>query len=306
MNLFTQLFAVCSISLRGLPHRAASSAVIVIGTAGVVAVLLSVLALSTGLAGTLTATGSPERAIVLHAQASNEFGSTLAHGAIATILDAPGIARDAARKPIASAEVLAAVNLARVDNGRLSALTLRGVSPGALQALRPELHIVQGRLFQSGLRELVVGRSAQERYAHLGVGSHVRFGENDWTVVGSFDSGGGAHDSEVLADADTVLAAYQRGTYNSVFVRLARPDALQTLRTALQHDRSQTGAGAVGGRDQSVVTAADDRNVGFYVRFLRFGLNGSPTTYLPRLFKLSSTSSQPIGVNAPQSCGRAS
>jgi putative ABC transport system permease protein len=236
MNLFTQLFAVCSISLRGLPHRAASSAVIVIGTAGVVAVLLSVLALSTGLAGTLTATGSPERAIVLHAQASNEFGSTLAHDAIATILDAPGIARDAARKPIASAEVLAAVNLARVDNGRLSALTLRGVSPGALQALRPELHIVQGRLFQSGLRELVVGRSAQERYAHLGVGSHVRFGENDWTVVGSFDSGGGAHDSEVLADADTVLAAYQRGTYNSVIVRLARPDALQTLRTALQHD----------------------------------------------------------------------
>ena len=95
MKTFTQLLAVSSISLRGLPHRAASSAVIVIGTAGVVAVLLSVLALSTGLAGAMTATGSADRAIVLHAQAANEIGSSLAHDAVATILDAPGIAKDA-------------------------------------------------------------------------------------------------------------------------------------------------------------------------------------------------------------------
>src|SRR5665213_510870 len=94
MNLFKQLFAVSSISLRGLPQRAASSLVIVIGTAGVVAVLLSVLALSTGLAGALTATGRADRAIVLHAQAANEIGSNLPHAALATILDAPGIAKD--------------------------------------------------------------------------------------------------------------------------------------------------------------------------------------------------------------------
>ena len=236
MNLFKQLIAVSSISLRGLPHRAASSVVIVIGTAGVVAVLLSVLALSTGLAGTLTATGSADRAIVLHAQAANEIGSNLAHDAIPTILDAPGIAKDANHKAIASAEALASVNLQRRDNGKLSTLTLRGVAAQQLQALRPELHLVHGRLFHSGLRELIVGRSAQERYANLGVGSHVKFGENEWTIVGDFDSGGGAHDSEVLGDIDTVLAAYQRSTYNSVIVKLANKDALATLRAALLHD----------------------------------------------------------------------
>jgi putative ABC transport system permease protein len=107
MKLMSQLLAVCSISLRSLPNRAASSAVIVMGTAGVVAVLLSVLALSTGLAGALTATGSPDRAIVLHQQAANEIGSSLPRESIATILDAPGIAKDLAHRPIASAEAIA-------------------------------------------------------------------------------------------------------------------------------------------------------------------------------------------------------
>src|SRR5579863_9054566 len=119
MKLMTQLLAVSSISLRSLPSRAASSTVIVIGTAGVVLVLLSVLAFSTGLADSLNATGRADRAIVLHQQAQNEIGSSLPHDSIATILDAPGIAQDAAHRPIASAEAIASVNLPRLDNGKL-------------------------------------------------------------------------------------------------------------------------------------------------------------------------------------------
>ncbi len=236
MRLFTQLFAVSSISLRSLPNRAASSAVIVIGTAGVVAVLLSVLALSTGLADALTATGSADRAIVLHAQAANEIGSSLAHDAIPTILDAPGIAKDAVHKAIASAEAIASVNLPRRDNGQLSALTLRGVSTDELLSLRPEIHMVQGRMFRSGVREIIVGKSAQERYADLGVGDQPKFGGNQWTVVGVFESGGGAHDSEVMGDIDTALAAYQRSTYNSVIVKLDGSKGFAALRAALLHD----------------------------------------------------------------------
>ncbi|HTV80918.1 MAG TPA: ABC transporter permease [Steroidobacteraceae bacterium] len=236
MKLLTQLVAVSAISLRGLPHRAASSIVIVIGTAGVVAVLLSVLALATGLASTLTSTGSADRAIVLHADAANEVASSLPHDTIPTILEAPGIAKDTSHKAIASPEALASVNLTRIDNGKLSTLTLRGVSPEQLLALRPELHLVHGRMFHSGLRELIVGRSAQERYANLGVGQHVKFGNNEWTIVGDFDSGGGAHDSEVLGDIDSVLAAYQRSTYNSVIVKLDGDHGLATLKAALLHD----------------------------------------------------------------------
>jgi putative ABC transport system permease protein len=236
VKTFTQLLAVSSISLRSLPHRAASSAVIVIGTAGVVAVLLSVLALSTGLADALTATGSVDRAIVLHAQAANEIGSGLAHDAIPTIIEAPGIAKDADHNPIASAEAIAAVNLPRLDNGKLGALTLRGVSTNELLKLRPEMHIVQGRMFKSGLREIIVGKSAQERYANLNLNSVANFGGNQWTVVGVFESGGGAHDSEVMGDIDTALAAYQRNSYNSVIVKLDGADGFNRLRAALLHD----------------------------------------------------------------------
>lgn len=236
MSLMTQLLAVSSISLRSLPSRAASSAVIVIGTAGVVAVLLSVLALATGLSGALNATGSADRAIVLHKQAANEIGSSLPHDSIATILDAPGIAKDPDHRAIASAEAIASVNLPRLDNGKLSTLTLRGVSTDELQRLRPELHLVKGRMFKPGLREIIVGRAAAERYANLGLGNQPTFGGNQWTVVGIFDSGGGAHDSEVMGDIDTALAAYQRTTYNSVILRLAGPGALEQLRAALLHD----------------------------------------------------------------------
>ena len=236
MKLMTQLLAVSSISLRSLPSRATSSAVIVIGTAGVVAVLLSVLALATGLSGALSSTGSADRAIVLHQQAANEIGSSLAHDSVATILDAPGIAKDSAHRAIASAEAIASVNLPRLDNGKLSALTLRGVSLDQLLQLRPELHLVKGRMFSSGLREIIVGKAASERYAGLSIGDQPKFGGNQWTVVGIFESGGGAHDSEVMGDIDTALAAYQRTSYNSVIVKLAGPGALEQLRAALLHD----------------------------------------------------------------------
>jgi putative ABC transport system permease protein len=236
MKLMTQLLAVSSISLRSLPSRTISSAVIVIGTAGVVLVLLTVLALATGLSGALSTTGSADRAIVLHQQAANEIGSSLPHDSVATIVDAPGIAKDSAGRAIASAEAIASVNLPRLDNGKLSTLTLRGVSSGELQLLRPELHLVKGRMFQSGLREIIVGKAASERYANLGIGGQPKFGGNQWTVVGIFDTGGGAHDSEVMGDIDTALAAYQRTTYNSVIVKLAGPDSLERLRAALLHD----------------------------------------------------------------------
>ncbi|HEV2704207.1 MAG TPA: FtsX-like permease family protein [Steroidobacteraceae bacterium] len=236
MKLTTQLLAVSSISLRSLPSRVASSAVIVMGTAGVVFVLLSVLALSTGLADSLNETGSADRAIVLHQQAANEIGSSLPHDSVATILDAPGIAKDPAHRAIASTEAIASVNLPRKDNGKLSTLILRGVSTDELLRLRPELHLVQGRMFTAGLREIIVGKAASERYANLGLGGRPNFGGDQWTVVGIFDSGGGAHDSEVMGDIDTALAAYQRTTYNSVVLKLDGPTGFSTLRAALQHD----------------------------------------------------------------------
>jgi putative ABC transport system permease protein len=127
------------------------------------------------------------------------------------------------------------VNVPRADNGLLGALTLRGVSPEAFE-LRPELRLVEGRIFRSGVRELIAGRAAQARFHGLAVGNHVLFDNNDWLVVGAFDSGGGAHDSELLADASTVLSVYQRTAYNSVTVKLTGPGALEALHKKLTSD----------------------------------------------------------------------
>ena len=222
-------------NLRSIPQRYATSLVIVTGIAGVVAVLLAVLSLSTGLTHALTLTGRPDRAIVLHAQSNSEVGSSLPHDWIVTITNAPGILHGADGKPIASAEMLATVNVPRRDNGLLGSLTLRGVSPKVFE-LRPEAVLVDGRMFRPGLREVVAGRAAQSRFKNLNVGSRVKFGDSEWTVVGTFDSGGGAHDSELLADTETVLSAYQRTTLNSVTVKLSGPGALKELNAALTKD----------------------------------------------------------------------
>jgi len=235
MRAFRQVAAVVTFNLRSLPQRARTSFVIVIGVAGVVAVLISVLALSTGLVHALTATGRPDRAIVLHKEALSEVSSSLPRQTVFTLLEEPGIARDATGKPIASAEMLVSINIPRRDSGALGTLDLRGVSPQAFE-LRPEIQLTAGRVFKPGLRELIAGRGAQERYRGLEVGRRIRFDDNEWTVVGAFASGGGAHDSELLADADTVLSAYHRTTFNSVTVRLDGPGALAALNKAVSKD----------------------------------------------------------------------
>jgi putative ABC transport system permease protein len=235
MSLLKQIGHVVSTNLRSLPQRYATSLVVVIGITGVVAVLIAVLSLSTGLTHALSATGRPDRAIVLHAQSNSEVGSSLPHDWVPTILDAPGILRGKDRKPIASAEMLASVNVPRRDNGLLGTLTLRGVSPNVFD-LRPEGRLVDGRMFRPGLREVIAGRATQSRFKGLDVGDHVKFGDSEWTVVGAFDSGGGAHDSELFGDLETVLSAYNRTSLNSVTVKLAGPGAYDQLKASLSKD----------------------------------------------------------------------
>jgi putative ABC transport system permease protein len=235
MRVLQQITAVVSMNILSLPQRYATSLVIVVGIAGVVAVLISVLSLSTGLQHTLAATGRFDRALILHAQSLDEVGSSLSRESVLTILDAPGIARGPDGKPIASAEMLATINLPRRDNGQLGTLTLRGVSDQVL-ALRPELHLTGGRMFRAGLHEVIAGRATQDRFRGLDIGRRIQFGPNEWTVVGTFSSGGGAHDSELFADADTVLSAYQRTTFNSVTVQLAGADGFERLSKALSGD----------------------------------------------------------------------
>jgi putative ABC transport system permease protein len=221
---------------RSLPQRIGPSLVIVLGIGGVVGVLIAVLSVSRGLANTLATTGRDDRVIFLHADANSESASALTRDVALRLMDAPGIARTAAGKPIASAEMVAMVNLPRGAGRSLGMLTVRGVSPEVL-VLRPEMKLVAGRLPTRGLNELLAGRAAQIRFGTLDVGQQVKLGNTQWAVVGAFTSGGGdAHEAELLADADTLLSSYRRTTVNSVIAKMTSAEAFQTLQAATVND----------------------------------------------------------------------
>jgi putative ABC transport system permease protein len=236
MNGLRQILAVVDMNLRNLPQRLGASLVIVIGTAGVVAVLVSVLALAAGFSRAAANTGSPDRAIILSTGAPSEAMSSIQSDSVPNIISAPGIARDRQGQPIAQAETLAQVQVSQRGGGELINLTLRGVDANGAK-LRPEIHMVAGRIFRSGVHELIVGQTAQAQYAGLGIGSHLSFQNGDWVVVGTFGSTQPSLlESELLADAPTLLSAFQRNWFTSITARLKDTQSLDELQRAIKAD----------------------------------------------------------------------
>jgi len=231
MSTLTEIRAITDINLRNLPQRARTSLVVVIGIAGVVAVLISVLSLATGLTRTLSSTGRAERAIVLYGSSQSEIESNISRDAVLTVMDLPGIKRDTDGKPLASADVVASIWLAKRD-GQKGSVAFRGVTAKSF-AVRPEIKLIEGRQFQTGLREVIVGKTALQRFAGLSLGSQVVSGDAQWQVVGIFESAGSAYESELIADADTVLSAFRRTTFNSVSVWLDSPTSFDTVKAAV-------------------------------------------------------------------------
>lgn len=231
-----QAASATSVGVSTLPQRIGSSSVIVIGIAGVVAVLVSLLAMGVGYHDSLSKSGSADTAIVMRGSSASEVSSVLDHTSSNVIGEAPGIARDASGKPIASPELVVAANLPLSDgSGDEGSVQVRGIGEQAW-ALRPEAKLVAGRKFKPGLRELVAGKGAQRQFAGLEPGHQIKLGSETWTVVGIFDAGN-AMDSELWADADMVAAAYRRGSSRtSVFVRLTSAGAFGTLKAALKGD----------------------------------------------------------------------
>jgi putative ABC transport system permease protein len=232
MNLFKQIGAVTLMNFRSLPHRVGTSVVIVIGIAGVVAVLVSVLAMSTGMIRTMEQSGRDDRAIVMRNGSAAETASALGRDAARLVEDAPGVKRDASGKPIASAESLRLVNLFRKEDGAEVNVALRGAGP-QLQALRPELKIVAGRMFRPAVTEVIVGKAANAEFKGLNIGDRFKTRGATWTVVGVFTTGGDSHESTLVTDAETLIAAEQRGGFQSVTVQLESAAAFQKFKDAL-------------------------------------------------------------------------
>ena len=231
--MFRQIASVTAMNLRSVPQRIGSSSVIVVGIAGVVAVMLSVFGLTRSLSGAVLATGSPERAIVLRAGATGEFSSTLLIDAVATIKDAPGIARTDDGTPAATADFVAAVNLLRKEDGARAGLAVRGVDPVSM-AVRPEIRDRRGPSLHARLARADRRAAARSRnFKACRSADEVALREGRWTIVGVFESGGDATESSLMTDAATLLSAYQRTAVNSVTVRLTSEAAFDTLKTAL-------------------------------------------------------------------------
>ncbi len=230
--MLKQTLAITAMNLRAIPQRLGSSSVIVVGIAGVVAVLISVLAMASGFQKTLASSGRADRAIVLRGGSQAEINSSIARDQLLTILDAPGAHKGTAGEPVGCGELVTIVNLPRIDDGNASNVTLRG-SCSQLPVLRPELKLVAGRMFAPAVRELIVGSGAAQQFRGLKVGERLSFRDSDWTVVGIFSSDGDAHESELIADADTVQSAFHRSLFQSVTVLLDAPSSFETFKDAL-------------------------------------------------------------------------
>jgi putative ABC transport system permease protein len=230
-----QISAVTALNLRSVPLRIGSSGVIVLGIGGVVVVFVGVLSMAQGFSRAMTTGGDPLTAIVLRSGATSETGSMLALDTVRLVKDAPGIARREGRSQ-ASAEFVVVVRHAQIGTGKAVNITLRGVEAAAFD-VREEIRIVEGRRFQPGRHEVIVGGAAARQLGSLATGGSVRWGGSTWNVVGMFQGDGGSVESEVWCDIDMLQQTFRRqGAFQAVYAKLESPESLDVLRAALAND----------------------------------------------------------------------
>jgi putative ABC transport system permease protein len=221
---------------RSVKARWTSAIVAVLGIAGTVGVFVAMLSLARGFRATLVASGSNDNAIIMRAGATSEMMSGVALEQVKIFQDAPGVARGS-EGPLVTAEVVVVAPFPLLATGTDANVQIRGVSANVLD-IRKNVKVVQGRMFRPGLSELTVGKNANSTYSGLTVGNTVNFGGGRWQVVGVFDAGGSAFDSEVWCDAGVLDGVYKRPTniFQSATVHLTSADALQQFRDSVTSD----------------------------------------------------------------------
>ena len=225
-----QTFAIMLLNLRTIPARLSSSFVAIVGIAGVVVVFVSVLSIASGFSAAMQGSGSRGRALVMRSGADSELTSGLSGAEVDIVRQAPGLARDG-QVGLASAELYVIIDLPKKSSPGSSAnVPMRGIEPTGM-TVRPEVSIVEGRMFRFGTNEVIAGRGANGQFMNLAVGDVVVSGQNRWEVVGLFASNGGVAETEVWCDARTLQGAYRRGnSYQSLLAQLESPDAFDTFR----------------------------------------------------------------------------
>jgi putative ABC transport system permease protein len=225
-----------SYNFRSIRARWTSTIVAILGIAGTVGVFVAMLSLAHGFKATLVASGSPGNALLLRAGSPSEMMGGVTLESVKIVQDAPGIARDNAG-PLITQEVVGVMPFPLISTGTDANVQVRGVSANVLR-IRTFVKILQGRMFQPGLSELIVGRNAVHTYAGIKLGDSVSFGGGTWKVVGIFDAGGSSFDSEVWCDAKILNEVLKRpdNIFQSVTVHLDSPDSFQHFKDAVMTD----------------------------------------------------------------------
>ncbi|KAA5803561.1 ABC transporter permease [Alkalicaulis satelles] len=228
--MFKQTTAVTLLNLRSIPQRWGMSLATVLSIALVVGVLLGFMAMASGFRATVDGAGSDDVAIMLRGGAMAEMNSNVSRDEVRLLEAAPGIAAGAQGDPLISSELYVVADALRRTTGTRSNLALRGLGLHGPE-LRPQFSLVEGRMFEPGAAELVVGASVQREFEGFSLGETVRLGPNEWTVVGIFSTGGSVFDSEIWTDLGVVQNLYQRGSgVQTVRARLTSPDDIEVLR----------------------------------------------------------------------------
>ena len=235
MSWLNQIIAVTNMNLKTVLDRSGSSLVVVIGIAGSVAVMVSLLAMAQGLNSTIASTGEADRALILREGSDSELSSGIAMQDINIIANAPGILEQE-DEPMIAAEIFTIIDLKKKGTEETSNLPLRGVQEMSFK-IRPEFEIIEGERFQPGTGQVVVGKGAADQYQGLQVGNEIDIRNSKWKVVGIFSTQGDVHESEVWADLTYTQGAFRRGASASVaLVKLNSEQALDELGIFVEND----------------------------------------------------------------------
>ena len=222
-------------NLRSIAQRPVSTAMTALGVTLVVAVFVAMLALANGFKAALVKTGSPNNVIVLRRGADSELSSGISRETFHLIAADPRIATGPDGRALISPEVYVVINIPRAEGAGINNVVARGVNESAL-AVR-NVHIVAGRMFQSGRSEIIIGKKIVPRFAHTALGDTLRFANRDWVVVGHFEAGGSALESEVWGENEQYMPVFRGDVFQSVTFRLRDPGAFDEVKRSLEGDR---------------------------------------------------------------------
>jgi putative ABC transport system permease protein len=226
-----------SYNIRNLVLRKGATVMTALGIALTVATAIFILALLAGLRDAFKSSGDPLNVLALRKGSNSELAAGgVDRDAMTVIRDLPGIARNPNGDPMVSGEVILVIVLPRLDGTGDTNVTVRFLTPQGIQ-MRPEMKLATGRWFTPGQREIVVSKSVHQRFGQSNLGDSIWIGKGPWKVVGIFDSGGSAHESEVWADINQLSSDFDRTNYSSVLIRATDPVAADALKHQVTDDR---------------------------------------------------------------------